>query len=243
VLQFVHSSSLAGHAGYDKTIHRARKDFFWPGMKADVKRFIMECDTCQRVKAEKLSPAGLLQPLPIPERPWLSISMDFIEGLPFFQGYSVIWVIVDRLTKYAHFIPLKHPYTAEKLAQVFMNQLFKLHGMPQLIISYRDSTFTSKFWTEVFKLQGVFLSFSTAYHPQSDGQSEAVNKYVENYLRCMVGDKPKEWVTWLHLSEYCYNTAFHHSTKITPFEALYGYSPPRLLTFMPGTTRLAAVEN
>jgi hypothetical protein len=243
VLQFVHSSSLAGHAGYDKSIHRARKDFFWPGMKADVKSFIRECDTCQRVKAENLSPAGLLQPLPIPERPWLSISMDFIEGLPLSHGYSVIWVIVDRLTKYAHFIPLKHPYTAENLAQVFMTQLFKLHGMPQSIISDRDSSFTSKFWTEVFKLQGVFLSFSTAYHPQSDGQSEAVNKYVENYLRCMVGDKPKEWVSWLHLGEYCYNTSFHHSTKLTPFEAMYGYSPPRLLTYMPGTTKLAAVEN
>jgi hypothetical protein len=195
VLQFVHSSPLAGHAGYDKTIHRARKDFFWTGMKSDVKRFIRECDICQRVKAENVSPAGLLQPLPIPDRPWLSISMDFIEGLPLSQGYSIIWVVVDRLTKYAHFLALKHPYTAEKLAQVFMNQLFKLHGMPQTIISDRDATFTSKFWTEVFKLQEVFLSFSTAYHPQSDGQSEAVNKFVENYLRCMVGDKPGEWVS------------------------------------------------
>jgi hypothetical protein len=150
VLQFVHSSSLAGHAGYDKTIHRARKDFFWPRMKVDVKRFIRECDICQRMKAENVSPAGLLQPLPIPERPWLSISMDFIEGLPLSQGYSIIWVIMDQLTKYAHFVALKHPYTA---AQVFMNQLFKLHGMPKTIISDRDSTFTSKFWTEVFKLQ------------------------------------------------------------------------------------------
>jgi hypothetical protein len=110
-------------------------------------------------------PVGLLQPLPILDRPWLSISMDFIEGLPLSQGYSIIWVVVDQLTKYAHFLALKHPYTTEKLAQVFMNQLFKLHGMPQTIISNRDAIFISKFWTEVFKLQGVFLSFSTAYHP------------------------------------------------------------------------------
>ena len=165
VLQFVHSSSLAGHAGYDKTIHRARKNFFWPGMKSNVKRFIRECDICQRVKSENVSPTGLLQPLPIPEMPWLSISMDFIEGLPLSQGYSIIWVVMDRLTKYAHFIALKHPYTTEKLAHTFMNQLFKLHGIPHTIISDRDSTFTSKFWIEVFKWQGVFLSFSTAYHP------------------------------------------------------------------------------
>ncbi|XP_059458363.1 uncharacterized protein LOC132187956 [Corylus avellana] len=148
-----------------------------------------------------------------------------------------------RLTKYSHFIPLKHPYTAEKLALIFMSQIFKLHGMPQSIISNRDSTFTSRFWTEVFKLEGVFLAFSTAYHPQSDGQSEAVNKYVENYLRCMVCDRLKEWVTWLDLAEYCYNTSFHHSTRVTPFEALYGYLPPRLLTYMPGTTKIAAVED
>jgi hypothetical protein len=115
--------------------------------------------------------------------------------------------------------------------------------MPQTIISDRDSTFTSRFWIEVFKLQGVFLSFSIAYHPQSDGQSKAVNKYVDNYLRCMIGDKPREWVSWLHLAEYCYNTSFHYLTKLTPFEAIYGYSAPRLLTYMRGTTKLAAVEN
>jgi hypothetical protein len=147
-------------------------------------------------------------------------------------------VVVDRLTKYGHFIPLKHPFTVEKLAQIFMTELFKLHGMPLNIVSDRDSTFTSRFWTEVFKFQGVFLAFSTAYHPQSDGQTEVVNKYLENYLRCMVGDKPKEWVDWLPLAQYCYNTAFHHSTKVAPFEAVFGYSPPRLLTYMPGTALL-----
>jgi hypothetical protein len=106
-----------------------------------------------------------------------------------------------------------------------------------------DSTFTSKFWTEIFKLQGVFLAFSTAYHPQSDGQTEAVNKYLENYLRCMMGDKPKEWVEWLPLAQYCYNTAFHHSTKMAPFEAVFGYSPPRLITYMPGTTMVDIVAD
>jgi hypothetical protein len=243
VLQFIHASPVARHAGYDKTIHRARKDFYWQGMKSDIRKFIRECDTCQRVKSENVSPAGLLQPLPIPARPWLSISMDFIDGLPLSMGYSVIWVVMDRLTKFAHFLPLKHPYTAEKLAELFISQLFKIHGMPTSIISDRDPTFTSKFWTEIFKAQGVFLAFSSAYHLQTDGQSEAVNKYLENYLRCMICDKPKEWVNWLPLVEYCYNTAYHHSTKMTPFEAMFGYLPPRLLTYSPGTTQIAAVDH
>jgi hypothetical protein len=161
-LSFVHASPIARHVGFDKTMQRARKDFVWPGMKSDVKKFIKEYDVYQRVKAENLSPAGLLQSLPIPNRPWSSISMDFIKGLPLSQGYSVVWVVVDRLTKYGHFIPLKHHFTAEKLAQIFMTELFKLHGMPLNIVSNRDSTFTSRFWTKIFKLQGVFLAFSTA---------------------------------------------------------------------------------
>jgi hypothetical protein len=109
VSSFVHASPIAGHAGFDKTMQRARKDFVWLGMKSDVKKFIKECDVCQRVKVENLSPADLLQPLPIPDKPWSSISMDFIEGLPLSYGYSVVWVVVDRLTKFGHFIPLKHP--------------------------------------------------------------------------------------------------------------------------------------
>jgi hypothetical protein len=130
VLYFAHDRPIAGHTGFEKTIQRACKDFIWLGMKSEVKKFIRECDICQRVNAENLSPASLLQPLPIPNRPWLGISMDFIEGLPLSHGYSVIWVVVDRLTKFGHFLPLKHPIIADKLVQFFMSQLFKLHGMP-----------------------------------------------------------------------------------------------------------------
>jgi len=243
IMKYVHASPLAGHIGYDKTIHRARRDFFWLGMKADLRAYVRECDVCQKVKAENVSPAGLLQPLPVPERPWFSISMDFIEGLPLSKGHSVIWVIVDRLTKYTHFLSLAHPYTASSLAQLFVQQVFKLHGLPNSIISDKDTAFTSKFWTELFRLQGVFLAFSTAYHPQLDGQLEAVNKCVENYLRCMVHDKPNEWTQWLPLAKYCYKTSFHHSSKVTPFQAMYGYLPPRLLSYLLGTTKLAVVED
>jgi len=121
-------------------------------------------------------PAELLQPLPIPSRVWSDISLDFIEGLPISQGFSVILVVVDRLSKYGHFLPLAHPYSASRVAHLFMTNIFKLHGMPSTIVSDRDPTFTSSFWRELFRLQGSTLTFSSSYHPQSDGQTKALTK-------------------------------------------------------------------
>lgn len=135
ILAHVHSSPTLGHSGYHKTLHRAQGEFYWPRMKADIKTFVRECDTCQRNKAENLKPAGLLQPLPIPERAWSDISMDFIEGLPNSNGYTVVLVVVDGLTKYAHFNAISHPYTALTFAQQFTNHVLKLHGLPQTIVS------------------------------------------------------------------------------------------------------------
>lgn len=212
-------------------------------MRKEVRRFIKECDICQQNKSENIHPAGLLQPLPIPTKVWTDISLDFIEGLPNSESYSVIMVVVDRLSKYAHFIPISHPYTASKIAQVFLANIFKLHGLPNSIVTDRDPTFTSTFWKELFKLQGTTLKFSSAYHPQTDGQTEIVNKMVEQYLRCFSGDKPKGWVKWLPLAEWWYNTNIHASTKLSPFESVYGYPPPKLIPYTPGTTQLQEVEN
>ena len=171
-------------------------------MKSDLKKFIRECDVCQRIKAETIAPAGLLQPLAIPTKPWSDVSLDFVEGLPTSQGFEVILVVVDRLTKYVHFIPLSHPYTVAKVVGLYMQCVFKLRGLPTFIVSDRDATFTSNFWSELFKLQEVDLAMSTAYHPQSDGQTEIVNKSVKQYLRSFVGDRPHRWVDWLSLAEY-----------------------------------------
>jgi len=243
ILHLLHSSPQGGHSGFHKTLHRAKSEFYWEGMRKEVRRFIKECDICQQNKSENIHPAGLLQPLPIPTKVWTDISLDFIEGLPNSEGYSVIMVVVDRLSKYAHFIPISHPYTASKIAQVFLANIFKLHGLPNSIVTDRDPTFTSTFWKELFKLQGTTLKFSSAYHPQTDGQTEIVNKMVEQYLRCFSGDKPKGWVKWLPLAEWWYNTNIHASTKLSPFESVYGYPAPKLIPYTAGTTQIQEVEN
>jgi hypothetical protein len=211
-------------------------------MKKDIRSYIQGCDICQRNKVENIYPAGLLQPLPIPSQVWTEVSIDFIGGLPISQGKDVIMVVIDRLSKYAHFIPLTHPYTAGTVAQLFLDQIFKLHGLPKSIVSDRDKIFTSNFWKELFRLSGTDLLLSSAYHPQTDGQTEIMNKGLEGYLRSFTGDRPKDWLKWLPLAEWSYNSSKHSSTKISPFEAVYGYSPPRLLPYEPGTTSVQAVE-
>ena len=167
--------------------------------------------------------------------------MDFIDGVPLSFGKSVIFVVVDRLTKAAHFMALAHPYTAMSVAQVFMDNVFKLHGCPKSIVSDRDTVFLSNFWTELFALQGVELKFSSAYHPQSDGQTEVVNRCLETYLRCMCSDKPHLWSRWLALAEFWYNTTFHTATQMSPFEAVYGQAPPIHLPYLPGESKVAVV--
>jgi hypothetical protein len=211
-------------------------------MRKDIKNFIRECDVCQQNKGENIFPGGLLQPLPIPNRVWTDISLDFVEGLPISQGHSVILVVVDRLSKYNHFISLSHPYTAAKVAQLFIQNILKLHGMPQSIISDRDPIFTSALWAELFQLQGTSLKLSTSYHPQIDGQTEIVNKCLETYLRFFTQDSPKQWTYWLPWVEYSYNTTWHSAIRMTPYEAVYGVPPPRLLSYVPGTTRVEAVD-
>jgi len=242
ILNNIHDSPSSGHTGFERTLKRARRDFFWVGMKSDIQTYIKQCEVCQRAKGENTKPSGLLQPLPIPIRPWSSISMDFIEGLPKSNQYSVIMVVVDMFTKYAHFIPVSHPYSTTKIANLFSQNVMKLHGLPDNIVSDRDPTFTSKFWGELFQIQGVKMLMSTAYHPQTDGQTKATNKTLEGYLRCYVDDYPKGWSNWLTMAEYCYNTSYHTSFKSTPFEATYGYPPLSLTDYIPGSTKNQAAE-
>ena len=214
-----------GHSGVQASYQRVHKLFHWTGIKQAVENFVKQCQVCQQAKHEHCKYPGLLCPLPIPDGPWEDVSMDFIEGLPKSHGYSAILVVVDRYTKYSHFIPLKHPYTAAAIAEVFFHNIVKLHSMPLTITSDRDKIFTSNFWKELFKLWGTKLQMSTAYHPQTDGQTERVNQCLEMYLRCAVQDSPKQWAQWLSAAEFWYNTSFHTALGCTPFKAVYGKDP------------------
>ncbi|XP_068653847.1 uncharacterized protein [Aristolochia californica] len=190
IIAVVHNST---HEGQQKTYFCTSRDFYWKGLKRMVADYVLASQVCQRDKTDSLHPAGLLQPLQLPSQVWAAISMDFIEGLPTSSGKSVILVVVDRFSKYGHFLPLAHPYTAAQGAHLVMEQIVRLHGLPKSITCDRDAVFTSTFWKDLFKLLGTKLAFSSAYHPQSDGQTEVVNRTLEIYLRCFVGDHPKCW--------------------------------------------------
>jgi hypothetical protein len=211
-------------------------------MKQDIHNFLDECDVCQCNKGEMFKSLGTLQPLPIPPAIWKDISMDFFTDLPKSENKSVIMVVVDRLSKYAHFYTLQHPFIASTVAQIFMDQGFKLHGMPHSIVSDCDPTFTSNFWQELFKIQGTELHLSTTYHPKTDGQTEVVNKCLETYLRCFALEKQNQWAQWLPLAEWWYNTSYHTTTRMTPFEAVYGHKPPSVLSYLPGASKVQAVD-
>lgn len=226
VLAALHDSGLGGHCGIAGTYNKIKALFAWPHLKADVQYYVTNCQVCQQAKPEHSKLPGLLQPLPVPQQAWQIISMDFIEGLPKSKRFDTILVVVDKFTKYGHFIPLSHPYTAASIAELFHNQVYRLHGLPQVIISDRDRIFTSAFWQEMFKLAETTLNMSSSYHPQTDGQTERLNQCLETYLRCMVQACPTKWSQWLALAEYWYNTTVHSAHGRTPFEVLYGH-PPR----------------
>ncbi|KAK4388623.1 Retrovirus-related Pol polyprotein from transposon [Sesamum angolense] len=229
IIRSMHDSALGGHSGINGTYQRVKPLFYWPTLKGDINTWVKECEVCQRSKHENIPYPGLLQPLPIPDQAWSCISMDFVEGLPPSEGKDSILVIVDRLTKYSHFLPLKHPYTASSIAKTFFDNIYKLHGLPVSIVTDRDRVFTSRLWKELFSMAGVSLDMSSANHPQTDGQTERVNQCLENYLRCMCHQKPKKWAQWLTLAEFWFNTNFHTGLKTTPFQALYGYPPHQTL--------------
>ncbi|GJR90970.1 putative reverse transcriptase domain-containing protein [Tanacetum coccineum] len=192
-------------------------------MKADIATYVSKCLTCARVKAEHQRPSGLLVQPEIPEWKWDNITMDFITKLPrSSQGFDTIWVIVDRLTKSAHFLPIRENDPLDKLARLYLNRIVARHEIPASIICDRDGRFTSNFWRSFQKALGTDISMSTAYHPETDGQSERTIQTLEDMLRACVIDFGKGWVKHLPLAEFSYNNSYHASIKAAPYEALYG---------------------
>ena len=179
ILREAHESPLSIHLGSTKMYQDLRQRFWWTRMKREIARFVAECDVCRRVKAEHQRPAGTLQPLSTPEWKWDEIGMDFITGLPKAQkGSNAIWVVVDCLSKIAHFLPIREDITASQLADLYVSRIVSLHGVPKRIISDRGSLFTSKFWASFQQAMGTRLSFSIAYHPQTGGQTKRVNQIL-----------------------------------------------------------------
>lgn len=231
ILHTFHDSILGGHSGFLRTYKRISGELYWRGMKAEIKKYVEQCEICQRNKYEATKPAGVLQPIPIPDRILEDWTMDFIEGLPLAGGVNVIMVVVDRLSKYSYFISLRHPFSAKQVASIFIDRIVSKHGIPKSIITDRDKIFLSNFWKELFATMGTILKRSTAFHPQTDGQTERVNRCLETYLRCFCNEQPKKWDRLIPWAELWYNTTFHASTKMTPFQTVYRRPPPPLLSY------------
>ncbi|KAJ9537877.1 hypothetical protein OSB04_030610 [Centaurea solstitialis] len=223
LLDEAHKSKFSIHPGATKMYRDLKTDYWWPGMKRDVARYVERCLTCLRVKAEHQRPHGKLQPLDIPVWKWEHITMDLITKLPrTSRSYDAIWVIVDRLTKSAHFIAIRESSPAEALADIYVKEIVARHGVPVTIISDRDVRFTSRFWEKFHEDLGTRLQFSTAFHPQTDGQSERTIQTLEDMLRACVLDFGGSWDTYLPLAEFSYNNSFHASIGMPPYEMLYG---------------------
>ncbi|GKF20917.1 putative reverse transcriptase domain-containing protein, partial [Tanacetum coccineum] len=217
-----HKSKYSIHPGSDKMYQDMKKLYWWPNMKADIATYVSKCLTCAKVKAEHQRPSGLLVQPEIPQWKWDNITMDFITKLPkSSQGYDTIWVIVDRLTKSAIFLPMRETDPLEKLARMYLKEVVTRHGIPVSIICDRDPRFASNFWRSLKKALGTNLDMSTAYHPQTDGQSERTIQTLEDMLRACVIDFGNGWVKHLPLVKFSYNNSYHASIKAAPFEALY----------------------
>jgi len=223
ILEESHRRSLSIHPGATKMYHDLKNLFWWSGLKRDVAQFVYSCLICQKLKVEHQKPVGLMTPLDVPEWKWDNISMDFVTSLPNTpRGHDTIWVIVDRLTKSTHFIPINISFPVPQLAEIYIREIVKLHGVPSSIVSDRDPRFTSRFWKSLQDALGSKLRLSSAYHPQTDGQSERIIQSLEDLLRVCVLEQGGTWDSHLPLIEVTYNNSYHSSIGMAPFEALYG---------------------
>jgi hypothetical protein len=218
LLHECHDAPTAGHLGKDKTLEQVKRRFYWPGMDADVLQYVRTCDACQRNKPSQQVTAGLLQPLPVPDHPWQQVTMDLITQLPKSrQGHDAIVVFVDKLTKQVHLAATQTTVTAPQLADIFWRNIVRHHGLPSSIVSDRDPRFTGHFWQALWKCLGTQLTMSTAFHPQTDGQTERANRTLEEMLRAFVSFKQDDWDQHLVAAELAFNASKHASTGFTPF--------------------------
>ena len=224
-----HDDPLAGHFGVGKTLELIGRKYFWESIKSDVKEYVDTCDVCQRVKVKRHRPYGELTALPIPSGPWKQITMDFIKDLPPSKRngivYDAILVVVDRFTKMAVYLPTTKKISAVELEELLMQEIFLKFGAPEGVVTDRGSLFTSAFWSEVCYQMRVKRRLSTAFHPQTDGQTERQNQTLEHYLRTYCSEKQDDWATLLPIAEFAYRQSYHSTIGCSPFNAMYGYDP------------------
>jgi len=238
IIRLAHSSPHAGHPGIDKTYDLISRDYFWKTLRSDVSDFVKSCPQCQQTKIFPSRPTGTLQPLPPPSEAWEEISADLIVELPNSNGYDAVFVVVDRFTKRAHFIPTFTTLAASGAARLFRDHVWTQHGWPKKIISDRGQQFAAKFTLELNKLLGIQTALSTAYHPQTDGQTERTNQELEQYLWVYTNFMQDDWSDWLSTAEFAYNNRVHSSTGFSPFFLEYGRHPRTPLTMDKPSTQV-----
>ncbi|XP_061369307.1 uncharacterized protein LOC133312169 [Gastrolobium bilobum] len=243
LIREAYASPVGGHASITRTFLRLSTNFYWTTMRADVKQYVSECSICQQVKYEANKPTRLLQPLPVPEGIFEDLSMDFIVGLPLSHGHCTILVVIHRLSKFAYFGRLPRSYTAAVVAHLFCELVVSNHGFPCSLLTDRDPVFMSQFWTQLFKLSGTQLRTTTAYHPQSDGQTEVTNRYLEQYLRAFCHEQPMQWSKFISWAQLHYNSSVHSAIAMTPYEAVYGRPPMMIPHYPRGLLKVEAVDS
>jgi hypothetical protein len=230
ILEMVHDDPLSGHFGVKKTLELLARSWWWPGMKQSVQEYVETCPICQRTKVKRHRPYGALQSLPQPSGKWKEITMDFVTDLPPSRNgegkvFDSLFVVVDRYTKLAKYIPVLKSITAEQLANVFLERIVSQFGTPEGIVSDRGTVFTSTFWSQLCYCLRIRRKLSTAFHPQTDGQTERQNQSLEHYFRCYCNYLQDDWVTKSPLAEFAYNNSVHSTTGMSPFFAMYGFHP------------------
>jgi len=224
LIQTHHEVPVAGHPGRSKTLELLTRNYHWPKMRQDVERFVRNCHTCRQSKTSRHTPFGVLRPLAIPQPPWQDISMDFVTGLPQSKDHDAIWVVVDRLMKQRHIVRCNTTVDARDLADLFLQHVFRLHGLSRTITSDRGPQFSSAFWHLLCARLGIELRLSTAFHPQTDGQTERMNAVMEQYLRSYVNYLQDDWADWLPIAEFASNNHTSETTAVSPFFANLGYN-------------------
>jgi len=228
IVRLHHDTPIGGHGGQWKTVELVTRNFWWPGITKEVKRYVKGCDACQHNKNHTEQPTDKLMPNSILEKPWTHISADFITKLPLAQGYDLILVVVNRLTKMVHFIPTTEKMSAEGLARLFRDNVWKLHGLPESIISDRGPQFAAGLIKELNGMLGIKSKLSTAFYPQTNGQTESVNQELEQYLRMFIDHRQEQWPEWLGTAEFAYCKGTPPSLPLNGMTTLWSY--PSLFT-------------